>query len=85
MGPMSSIANSMPSASAQLRPSVRLSGSDSRSGSSSPNTRPAPTARTARAAQTELSTPPLIATTRPRRNSWVLSWSRNRSQIAAVV
>ena len=46
-----------------------LPGLESRSGISRPNTLPAPTARTASAAQTELSMPPEIATTNPRRRS----------------
>ncbi len=64
---MSSTTYRIPSCSASSRPSRSASSDESRSGSSSPNTRSAPSARVARVATTELSTPPDIATTTPRR------------------
>src|SRR3989454_1346821 len=81
---MSSTRNSIASRPAQSRASARLWGSDSRSGKPSPRTCPGPTASTASAAHTELSTPPLIATTIPPRRSVSPTWTRRVCAIRRV-
>lgn len=84
---MSSVTLSIPSCSAKDRAMFRLAGSLSRSGMNRPRTCFGPTASTARAAQTELSTPPLMPTTSPRRlrdvASCSLSVSHTRDTTAA--
>ena len=80
----SSTTNSIARCRAQSRASARLWGSDSRSGRPRPRTCPGPTASTARAAHTELSTPPLIATTIPPRRSVSPTWKRSVSAIRRV-
>src|SRR5213080_3670428 len=81
---MSSTRNSIASRAAQSRASARLWGSDSRSGNPSPRTCPGPTASTASAAHTELSTPPLIATTIPPRRRVSPTWTRRVCAICRV-
>src|SRR6266545_237266 len=81
---MSSVTWSIPSCVASSVASCRLIGSLSRSGRKSPNTCLGPSALTASAAQVELSIPPLIATTSPRRRSWLPSWARSSALIRST-
>src|SRR5258706_25283 len=81
---MFSTRSSMRSSAASFWASARLSPSDSFSGRARPSTRLGPTACTASAAHTELSMPPLIATTNPERRSTVPTCWRRASTIAWV-
>src|SRR5690606_21328793 len=81
---------------ASRRPLTELSEEESRSGISRPKTLSGPSARTARAAHTELSMPPDMATTKPRRRRcWrinsrtlsvmrVISASRSKDSKASI-
>jgi len=83
-GAMSTVSARTPRCSARTSALRALAEAESRSGRISANTRCAPTACTASAMHTELSTPPEIATTRPRLCSSRAVASRRRAAMRAT-